>query len=90
MNINRWIHHHGAPATTLPNLTAATVRTNKLDFGDALHALKTVDPNWETWYDREDAIPDLIQWTDTTQVRIAIDAIQARAQEKSREQQLSA
>lgn len=45
------------------------IENNKLDFGDALIALKQADPDWESWYDQDENIPPFIHWINTEEIK---------------------
>ena len=56
----------------------AAIRLAKLDFADALTELKQEDPEWESWYDSNCHIPDVIHWVDRSQVDDIIRRIRDR------------
>jgi len=57
------------------------IRLAKLDFGDALTELKREDPEWESWYDDNENIPDVIHWVDRSQVDDIIRRIRDRIEQ---------
>jgi len=57
------------------------IRLAKLDFGDALTELKQEDPEWESWYDSNCHIPDVIHWADRSQVDDIIRRIRDRIEQ---------
>ena len=85
MNINGIVirrHYNGIQIETqsMQDKSAAQIRENKLDYGDALNALKAADPEgWESWYDNNLNIPEIINWKDTQQVQAICAKILARA-----------
>ncbi len=54
------------------------IRLAKLDFGDALTELKQEDPEWESWYDDNENIPEEICWESRSQVDDIIRRIRDR------------
>jgi len=54
------------------------IRLAKLDFGDALTELKQEDPEWESWYDSNENIPEEICWESRSQVDDIIRRIRDR------------
>lgn len=59
-------------------LKAQNMKQNRFDFGDALDTLKAADPQWESWYDDDNNIPEQIKWSD----RPLIDAIITRIHQR--------
>lgn len=49
-----------------------------LDFADALTELKQEDPEWESWYDDNENIPEEICWESRSQVDDIIRRIRDR------------
>lgn len=59
-----------------------SIEQAKLDFGDALADLKAADPDgWESWYDDDANVPQLIRWSD----RAHVDEVIRRMSERARE-----
>lgn len=54
------------------------IRLAKLDFADALTELKQADPEWESWYDDNENIPEEICWESRSQVDDIIRRIRDR------------
>ena len=57
------------------------IRLAKLDFGDALTDLKQEDPEWESWYDDNENIPEEICWESRSQVDDIIRRIRDRIEQ---------
>ena len=52
-----------------------------LDFADALTELKQEDPEWESWYDDNENIPEEICWESRSQVDDIIRRIRDRIEQ---------
>ena len=57
------------------------IEQNKVDFGEALSALKAADPNWEAWYDDDANIPPYIRWLETQEVKRICQRMLERARQ---------
>ena len=57
------------------------IRLAMLDFADALTELKQEDPEWESWYDDNENIPEEICWESRSQVDDIIRRIRDRIEQ---------
>ena len=57
------------------------IRLAMLDFADALTELKREDPEWESWYDDNENIPEEICWESRSQVDDIIRRIRDRIEQ---------
>jgi hypothetical protein len=60
---------------------------NKDKFRVSLLELKDADPNWESWYDKDENVPCFIRWPDIEMVDGIIARMMARVKEIKDNQQ---